>query len=467
MSVKKLMDANSGGDWLTSLMQERKPQIVEECRKEDEPRREPAPREEMPPARQRANRGKLFWLLAVGIVMLTASQVATLILLPRRADPLPVPVPFVNPEPKPEMKPEPAGRSEFVVSLAGDGDYQSLSGAIAQAKPGIRIRVKPGLYRESLVLDKPVEIVGDGPVKDIVIESAGADCLLIKSDGVLIRGLSLRTRTELKDGLFYPLHITQGHVRIENCDVTSESSGCVVINGPGIVSTLSGCTIHDGKGDGVLIFDRAKGILQGCQILGHGRDGVVIATGANLLLVGCDIRDSKRDGIFADRGGQGILVGCSIENSTAFGVYCHGQDANLVMRDCLVRHGKSNGVVTDRGATTTLQGCQIHDNASASVAILEEGKLVLHGCKVYQGKNAGIFARGGSGVVSDCEIYSHEGSGIALEKRGNLAVHQCQLHDNRRGNWAVSNDSTLIGSGNQPAAPIRTDVVTPKVMPKS
>ena len=44
------------------------------------------------------------------------------------------------------------------------GDFATVGAAIKAAKPGDRILVRPGLYEEGLVVDKPLEILGDGPV---------------------------------------------------------------------------------------------------------------------------------------------------------------------------------------------------------------------------------------------------------------------------------------------------------------
>ena len=54
-----------------------------------------------------------------------------------------------------------------VVDAYHRGDFVSVRAAIEAASPGDRILVRPGLYEESLVVDKPLEIIGDGPVEDI------------------------------------------------------------------------------------------------------------------------------------------------------------------------------------------------------------------------------------------------------------------------------------------------------------
>ena len=47
--------------------------------------------------------------------------------------------------------------THVVDASPGRGDFATVSAAIAAAKPGDRILVRPGLYEEGLVVDKPLE----------------------------------------------------------------------------------------------------------------------------------------------------------------------------------------------------------------------------------------------------------------------------------------------------------------------
>ena len=61
------------------------------------------------------------------------------------------------------------------------GDFSAITAAIEAAKPGDRILVRPGLYREGFVVDKPLEIIGDGNRDDVVIEAKGKDVLMFQT----------------------------------------------------------------------------------------------------------------------------------------------------------------------------------------------------------------------------------------------------------------------------------------------
>ena len=75
------------------------------------------------------------------------------------------------------------------IVVSPTGDCQNISTAIREAKAGDCILVKPGVYQEDLIIDKPLEIIGDGDVADIVVESQNADCIMMETDNALVRGL--------------------------------------------------------------------------------------------------------------------------------------------------------------------------------------------------------------------------------------------------------------------------------------
>lgn len=69
---------------------------------------------------------------------------------------------------RPTQKTEPL---TSVVYAFNRGDYVTLTDALQAAKPGDRILLRPGLYQEGIVIDKPIEIIGEGEMEEVVIEA--------------------------------------------------------------------------------------------------------------------------------------------------------------------------------------------------------------------------------------------------------------------------------------------------------
>lgn len=52
------------------------------------------------------------------------------------------------------------------------GDYATIAEAVEAANPGDRILIRPGFYQEKIVLNKPLEIIGEGDLEEIVVQAA-------------------------------------------------------------------------------------------------------------------------------------------------------------------------------------------------------------------------------------------------------------------------------------------------------
>ncbi|HEX8128753.1 MAG TPA: right-handed parallel beta-helix repeat-containing protein, partial [Pyrinomonadaceae bacterium] len=148
----------------------------------------------------------------------------------------------------------------------------TITEAIAQAKVGDKILVRPGLYQEGLVIDKPLEIIGDGDPGEVVIQATGKHTVLFKTTMGRISNLTLR---QMGGGQWYCVNIAQGRLELEGCDITSQSWACVAIHG-GADPRLRRNSIHDGGQGGVYIYENGQGTLEDNDIFGNALAGIEI-----------------------------------------------------------------------------------------------------------------------------------------------------------------------------------------------
>lgn len=83
-------------------------------------------------------------------------------------------------------------KDEIIVSKDFKYKFNTITDAINSAKNGTRIKVMPGKYKEDVVIDKDIEIVGEGNVNQVVIENKLKNSLLIKNSNFKISGLTLK-----------------------------------------------------------------------------------------------------------------------------------------------------------------------------------------------------------------------------------------------------------------------------------
>ena len=190
-----------------------------------------------------------------------------------------------------------------IVDQMHRGDHLTITEAIEAANPGDRILVRPGLYREGLVIEKPLEVIGDGNLGEVVVQASVKNALLFKATMGRVVNLTLR---KTGAGLGYCVKIDQGRLELEGCDITSQGLSCVAIRG-GADPCLRCNRIHGGKFSGVVVRDNGQGILEDNDIFGNAIFGVEITRGGNPTLRHNRINKNGHEAIWVYEGGGGTI----------------------------------------------------------------------------------------------------------------------------------------------------------------
>jgi parallel beta-helix repeat protein len=266
-------------------------------------------------------------------------------------------------EPATGEAPRSAAKQEpptHVVDAHGRGHHTTIGAAITAAGPGDRILVRPGLYQERLVLDKPLELLGDGSVEDIEVQADSASVLLFQANMGRVANLTLRQTGG--EGEWFGVDITQGRLELEGCLISSQNLACVAIRN-GADPRLRRNRIHGGKRTGVLVYDSGLGTLEDNDISGNTLSGVQIKTGGNPTLRRNQIHDNKASGVFVYENGLGTLEDNDVASNDMSGVLIT-ENGNPTLRrnrinrnqDAVSVHHDGRGVFEDNDLTANGQG---------------------------------------------------------------------------------------------------------------
>lgn len=309
--------------------------------------------------------------------------------------------------PKSIARTEPPTR---VVDQMHRGDHTTITDAIKAARPGDRILIRPGLYKEGLVMDKPVEIMGDGDMSEVIIEAKGKNALLFNTAMGRVSNLTMR---QTGGGKYFGVDIAQGRLEMEGCGITSESLACVGIHGSAD-PRLRRNRIHDGKGAGVLIYENGKGTLEDNDIFGNALSGVEIREGGNPMLRRNRIHDGKAGGVMVWNSGQGndifgnVLSGVEIK-----------EGGSPMLRRNRIHDGKQHGILVHENGNGTMEDNDIFGNAFSGGEIRKGGNPTLHCNRIAKNSYNGFYIHdGGAGTIEDND-----------------------LRDNAKGAWLISKDS--------------------------
>ncbi|MCE9532255.1 MAG: HEAT repeat domain-containing protein [Planctomycetes bacterium] len=227
----------------------------------------------------------------------------------------------------------------LVVAPDGTGDHRTLGEAIASLKEGGEIRIRPGVYRETLEVDKSLTLVGDGPLEKIVIQSKSGDCLLLEAKKATIKHLTLQCVAGA-DKEFYAIDVAAGEVTIEDCDLSSKSLACVGVHGKDTRVVIRQCRIHDGNDAGVFVYEDGYAEVDGSEIFGNLKGNVVVWAGAEVQMRKCLLHSSPDVGLDVRKGGRATLVDCQI-NRNKGGQLSIARKARVTFERCLIDEGQA------------------------------------------------------------------------------------------------------------------------------
>ena len=311
----------------------------------------------------------------------------------------------------------------YIVDPYHHGDFLTISQAIKAAEPGSRILVRPGLYEEGLVIDKPLEIIGDGDREEITVQASGADAIHFSTTMGRVSNLTLR---QIGGGNWYGVDVEQGRLDLEDCDVSSESLACVAIRNHAD-PRIRRNRIHDGKQDGVMVLESGQGILEDNDIFGNALSGVEIRESSNPTLRRNRIHDSSQNGVYVHDNGVGLLEDNDILSS-----------------------GYS-GVEIKSGGNPTLRRNQIHDGKYSGVYVQENGQGIMEDNQIYGNRTAGASVKsGGHPTFRRNQIKGNGYEAVHVVEGGKGTFEDNDLRDNAEGAWDIAADceANVKRSGN-------------------
>lgn len=202
-------------------------------------------------------------------------------------------------------------QDQVVVSKDGSGDCRTITEAVARVKTGGTIRVRPGVYPETIYVGKSLTIVGDGTSEKVVVRSQQSDGFYLEADKVSLINLTIECQASPKQKV-YAVDAATGEITIEKCDLSSTSLACLGVHGKQTRATIRECAIHDGQDAGVFVYDGGTADLKNCQISNNKEGNVVVWAKSHAILQGCRLHGSADVGLDVREQGRATLIDCQI-----------------------------------------------------------------------------------------------------------------------------------------------------------
>lgn len=315
-----------------------------------------------------------------------------------------------TPRPRdPQRVPQPP--RELVVDPADPSAFNEVDAAMAEAEDGDRIVVRPGTYRTPVVVDRAVEIAGEGERDRIVLEPVGGECLGFAVSGARVTGLTVRPSRAGNDGTSWSavaLHNVEATV--ERCRLSTHLGATVWVGGPQSLATLRDCEVLDGAQNPVWVAEEGAAELTRCRLAGHRWPSIAMGPHARLRVADCEVVDNLDGGLHGADGSLLVVERTRVARNAGFGIELRDAAPASRVEDCTVEGNLGVGIGIVAGVGGSVLRCRVRGNEVGIVAV-GGATPTIDGNEVID-NHTGIGVRGHRSdplVVANTVSGSHDG----------------------------------------------------------
>ncbi|MFF7361754.1 right-handed parallel beta-helix repeat-containing protein [Streptomyces sp. NPDC008125] len=307
----------------------------------------------------------------------------------------------------------------------GTEGFRTVTEALAQARSGAVISVRPGTYEESLTITTRVTIVAEQARGTVEIRPRRGSAISLKADAVMLTDLVLRSRDEELPAV----DAVRGQVAMDGCDVTGAAWTAVLARGNGSLA-MRDCRVSNPGGAGVVVTSAVDSSVESCTLEHLGTSGIVIGERGRVTVRGCTIRDARGNGVLANGEAQGSVEECDISSTDKPSIALEGRSTTQVLRT--VVHDTAIGVHLTSESRTLLEEVRVTTTTGPGFVLSHGTDPLLRRCRTARTQGSGLLVTDRArGTFEDCWLDSAQApalrvAGSASPALTSLTVRDCE-----------------------------------------
>ncbi|WP_294430297.1 right-handed parallel beta-helix repeat-containing protein [uncultured Treponema sp.] len=314
---------------------------------------------------------------------------------------------------------------ECTVGKDKDCDFSSVQEGLDSVMEGGTVHVKPGIYKEHLVFEKSLKLIG---CADSVKDKASKDLPIIVLDSekfcdlkvpVEIEGLCFTNDEEIdfSDMGDYEFDDADGGDYDEDYSLC-----CLRVESDSVLKNIAvlGSASHG------IIFASGKAKAMNLFISQNDTDGIVCVNDAEPEISNCEISHCYAGIDVVDKSSP-VLTECLIKSRL-----CISENSKPRISNCEISEEYYDGIYITGNSEPTIEKCKIHNAGGVGISINLEAKPQITNCKIFKNDEEGIYISDSSAPrIENCEIYDNKRNGIWIRNKAAPKIMNCKIHDNK------------------------------------
>lgn len=324
---------------------------------------------------------------------------------------------------------------------------ESIQEAIEAAGAGDVICLARGEWNESIVIDRPLILVGRGAGRTVIntgmaslpgvkVISPGTDPIEVKIEGLTVSGTGMRKGVEIGG---------TASVEVKDCAVSGRHYGVQVSDSASL--TITGSNVSGSTLRGVILTDSARACFRNSRIEDNGQFGLWLAGSARAVLSGSEISGNGSHGFWLRDEAKVELADCSISGNRGYGVRLMQQSEARLLH-CRLSGNSNQGILAGDSAKVEITDCWLLSNWHG-IELASEARATVTGSTVSRNKFDGIRIRQSARAAISVSLISANRRGIFLGGEAEAEIRDCIIEENRGFGVLSQHEANVAGSGNR------------------
>ncbi|ALG12010.1 right-handed parallel beta-helix repeat-containing protein [Kibdelosporangium phytohabitans] len=274
--------------------------------------------------------------------------------------------------------------------VGGDraGAYPTIGTALAAARDGATISVRPGRYEENLVVSRTVSITADAGAGTVEVYAAKDSVLIVDSEGVQLRDLWL----SCGDGEVAAVDVRRGEIALDGCRIAGSSWAALLTRGTGSLAAR-GCEVSNAGGAGIVITSAVPSTVEDTVVSDVASSAAVVGEDGFLTLRRVEVRRPGGNGVCVNGRGLCVIEQGTISEAAKPAVVAE-QQGRLTINDLTVRDGANVDLYLTSSGSITITESRFRSAAAQSAHIAGPTKPLLRGCSFTSAGRCGVQVTG-------------------------------------------------------------------------
>ena len=302
-----------------------------------------------------------------------------------------------------------------LVDAAGGGDFLSIREGIDNVTEGGTVRVKEGHYRENIVINKTIDLVGAGMDNTTIDGMWLGEGVRVNANRTNISGFRVINSS-------YGIVLGSNHSAVRDCNSTGNVIGIVL--GRAGYNTISGFRGDHNYGAGLYMTDSYMNIISQSTFDRNGEVGISLYySGANLFTHGSG---SANDG---------------------YGFYAYWLSNGNQMDNFTLQGNNKSGIYLFDSYYYTIENCNSSHNGGDGFYLMTSGSGITDCISLNNGGKGFNLYHTDTTAIRNCTIMGNAEEGISLKYSSDNVITGNLIINNERGIKAVlKSNSNLFHS---------------------